>query len=87
MPISIITDIPVWVRPLAKFIESMGGTVHIANAPEEVLREGLIVNRVSTLLAKRDKPRADRIADFFRTWEGEGRAVINGSHCFLFGCS
>jgi hypothetical protein len=87
MTLSIITDIPVWVRPLAKLLESMGSRVQIVKSPEEVLREGLIVNRVSTLLAKKDKARADRIADSFRAWEGEGRAVVNGSHCFQVGCS
>jgi len=85
--ISIITDIPVWVRPLAKLLVSMGSDVQIAECPEEIPRDGLIVNRVSTLLAKIDKTRADRITDFFRGWEDEGRSVVNGSHCFRIGCS
>jgi len=87
MSISIITDIPVWVRPLAKLLVSMGCNVRIAECPEEILRDGLIVNRVSTLLAEKDKARANRIADSIRGWEAEGRSVVNGSHCFQVGCS
>jgi hypothetical protein len=87
MSISIITDIPVWVRPLAKLLVSMGCNVRVAECPEEILRDGLIVNRVSTLLAEKDKPRTNRIADSFRGWEDEGRSVVNGSHCFQIGCS
>lgn len=87
MAISIITDIPVWVRPLARILESIGSPVQIAGEPEEILPEGLIVNRVSTLLAKRDPSRAARIADALQAWEGEGRLVVNGFHCFQLGCS
>jgi len=87
MSISIITDIPEWVRPLAGLLESMGSPVQVADSPEEVLRNGLVVNRVSTLLAAKDHARAERIAASLRAWEGEGRIVINGSYCFEVGCS
>jgi len=87
MSISILTDIPVWVRPLVRYMESMGSSVQVASCPDEVLGHGLIVNRVSTLLAKRDKNRADKMTDSFRAWEGEGRIVVNGSQCFLIGCN
>jgi glutathione synthase/RimK-type ligase-like ATP-grasp enzyme len=87
MQTSILTDIPEWVRPLAKCLESMGCRVQIVSHPEEVCPDGLIVNRVSTLLAAKDKRRAERIADSLRTLEGEGRAVVNGAHCFEIGCS
>ena len=65
----------------------MGCNVRVAECPEEILGEGLIVNRVSTLLAEKDRTRANRIADAFRGWEDEGRSVVNGSHCFQVGCS
>jgi len=65
----------------------MGCNVRIAESHGEILPDGLIVNRVSTLLAEKDKARANRIADSFRGWEDEGRSVINGSHCFHVGCS
>jgi glutathione synthase/RimK-type ligase-like ATP-grasp enzyme len=87
MSILILTDIPEWVRPLVDLLESRGIKVQVADDPEEILANGLIVNRVSSLLAERDKARADRIAHSLRTWEAEGRSVINGSLCFQTGYS
>jgi glutathione synthase/RimK-type ligase-like ATP-grasp enzyme len=87
MSISILTDIPEWVRPLVDLLESRGIKVHVTDDPEETVANGLIVNRVSSLLAERDKARADRIAHSLRTWEAEGRSVINGSLCFQIGYS
>ena len=61
MSIIILTDIPEWVRPLVDLLESRGIKVQVADDPEEIVANGLIVNRVSSLLAERDKARADRI--------------------------
>lgn len=87
MSIIILTDIPEWVRPLVDLLESRGIKVQVADDPEEIVANGLIVNRVSALLAERDKTRADRITHSLRTWEAEGRSVINGSLCFQIGYS
>jgi glutathione synthase/RimK-type ligase-like ATP-grasp enzyme len=87
MSILILTDIPEWVRPLVDLLESRGIKVQVADDPEEIVANGLIVNRVSSLLAERDKARADRITHSLRTWEAEGRSVINGSLCFQTGYS
>ncbi|MCL1481822.1 MAG: hypothetical protein MH213_11270 [Marinobacter sp.] len=87
MSIIILTDIPEWVRPLVDLLESRGIKVQVADDPEEIVANGLIVNRVSALLAERDKTRANRITHSLRTWEAEGRSVINGSLCFQIGYS
>jgi hypothetical protein len=87
MSILILTDIPEWVRPLVDLLESRGIKVQVAGDPGEIVANGLIVNRVSSLLAERDKARADRITNSLRIWEAEGRSVINGSLCFQTGYS
>jgi hypothetical protein len=87
MSILILTDIPEWVRPLVDLLEPRGIKVQVADDPEEIVANGLIVNLVSSLLAERDKARADRITHSLRTWEAEGRSVINGSLCFQTGYS
>ena len=87
MSILILTDIPEWVRPLVDLLKSRGIKVQVADDPEQIVANGLIVNRVSSLLAERDKARADRITHSLRTWEAEGRSVINGSLCFQTGYS
>ena len=87
MSISILTDVPEWVRPLVSLLESRGNSVHVTDDPEEIVANGLIVNRVSALLAERDKARADRITHSLQAWEAEGRSVVNGSLCFQIGYS
>jgi hypothetical protein len=87
MSILILTDIPEWVRPLVDLLESRGIKVQVADDPEQILTNGLIVNRVSSLLAEGDRARADLITNSLRTWETEGRSVINGSFCFQTGYS
>jgi glutathione synthase/RimK-type ligase-like ATP-grasp enzyme len=87
MSILILTDSPEWIRPLVDLLELRGIKVQVADDPDEIEANGLIVNRVSSLLAERDKARADRLTHSLRTWEGEGRLVINGSLCFQTGCS
>ena len=87
MSILILTDIPEWVRPLVDLLESRDIKVQVTDDPEKIEANGLIVNRVSSLRAERDKARADRITNSLRTWEVEGRSVINGSRCFQIGYS
>jgi len=87
MSISILTDVPEWVRPLVSLLESRGTSVHVTDDPEEIVANGLTVNRVSALLAERDKARADRITHSLQAWEAEGRSVVNGSLCFQIGYS
>jgi glutathione synthase/RimK-type ligase-like ATP-grasp enzyme len=87
MSILILTDIPEWVRPLVDLLELRGIEVQVADDPEEILANGLIVNRVSSLFADRNKAQAGRITNSLRTWEVEGRSVINGSFCFQTGYS
>jgi len=79
MSILILTDIPEWVRPLVDLLKSRGIKVQVADDPEQIVANGLIVNRVSALLAERDKARADRITHSLQAWEAEGRSVVNGS--------
>jgi hypothetical protein len=87
MSILILTDIPEWVRPLVDLLESRDIKVQVTDDPEKIEANGLIVNRVSSLLAERDKARADRITHSLRAWEAEDRSVINGSLCFQTGYS
>jgi glutathione synthase/RimK-type ligase-like ATP-grasp enzyme len=87
MSIIILTDIPEWVRPLVDLLESRGIKVQITDDPEKIVANGLIVNRVSALLAERDKAQAGRITHSLQTCEAEGRSVINGSLCFQIGYS
>jgi hypothetical protein len=87
MSILILTDIPEWVRPLVGLLESRGIKVQVTDDPQQIAANGLIVNRVSALLAERDKARADQITTALRTWETAGRSVINASFCFQTGYS
>lgn len=87
MTISIFTDIPVWVRPLARALEEAGAHVVIATKPDEVADIGMIVNRVSSGLMGKMPQCAMAFQDAFADWERAGRTVINGFDCYCIGHS
>ncbi|NQX01661.1 hypothetical protein HQ447_13470, partial [bacterium] len=87
MTISIFTDIPVWVRPLARALEEAGAHVVIATKPDEVAETGMIVNRVSSGLMGKMPQCAMAFQDAFADWERAGRTVINGFDCYRIGHS
>ncbi len=87
MVISIFTDIPVWVRPLARALEAAGAQVIVATEPDAVAGTGLIVNRMSTGLMAKTPQRAKDFQHAFADWERSGRNIINGSDCYRIGHS
>ncbi len=87
MTISIFTDIPVWVRPLARALEAAGANVVVAKEPSEVAGTGMIVNRVSSGLMGGKPQRAMAFQDAIAEWEQVGRTIINGSDCYRIGHS
>jgi hypothetical protein len=80
--ISIFTDIPVWVRPLARALENAGAHVIVVEEPEAVADTGVIVNRVSSGLMGKMPQRAMAFQKAFAEWARAGRAVINGADCY-----
>ncbi len=87
MTISIFTDIPVWVRPLARALEDSGADVVVAEEPDAVGDAGMIVNRVSSGLVGKMPQRAMAFQDAFAEWERAGRTIINGGNCYRIGHS
>lgn len=87
MMISIFTDVPVWVRPLARALEDAGADVVVAKEPDEVGDIGMIVNRVSSGLMGKMPQRAMAFQDAFAEWERAGRTLINGAACYRIGHS
>lgn len=85
MRIWIVTDIPVWVRPLQAALESRGADVGVATSPEEVSGPGLIVNRLSTLLMRTSPERASTFEEALRDWEQAGQRVVNRARCYRLG--
>lgn len=87
MTISIFTDIPVWVRPLARALENAGAHVVIAEEADAVADTGMIVNRVSSGLVGKMPERALAFQGAFAGWEQAGRTIINGADCYRIGHS
>lgn len=85
MRITVVTDLPVWVRPLVGTLEAAGAEVEVATRPEDVPGDGLILNRLSTLMARRTPERVAGFEAAFLRWECEGRRVVNGARCFRLG--
>ncbi|MCH8475985.1 MAG: hypothetical protein LAT55_12255 [Opitutales bacterium] len=87
MRIVLLTDIPVWVKPLADALGTLGADVVVAASIEAVPPEGLIVNRLSTLLVRKDPALSRSYIDALKNWEREGRTVVNGSRALALGYS
>lgn len=87
MNISIFTDIPVWVRPLARALEAAGARVVVATEPCGVADAGLIVNRVSSSLVAKMPQRAAEFQDAIDEWTRAGRVIVNGADCYRIGHS
>jgi hypothetical protein len=68
----IFTDIPVWVRPLARALEACGADVRVSDCPETIRPQDAVVNRISTRVAR---------------WAKESRRVVNGADCLELGFS
>ncbi len=87
MRIILFTDIPVWIRPLAGRLEALGAEVVIAAAIGEVPPDGLVVNRISTLLFRKQPEKGAEFLAALQGWEEGGRAVVNGSRVLALGVS
>lgn len=87
MTISIFTDIPVWVRPLARALEAAGAHVVVAQEPDAVADTGMIVNRVSSALVGKMPQRAMAFQNAFVEWAQAGRIIINNADCYRIGHS
>ncbi len=85
--IFLLTDIPVWVQPLAKAFEDCGARVTTAETVETVIDPDTVVNRISTRVARRFPDRAEAFVDALRKWEDEGVRVVNGADCLRIGFS
>lgn len=83
----ILTDIPVWVRPLVRALEARGADVHVSDRPEAIRAEDVVVNRCSTRVARKQPEHAAAMAQALRCWEKEGRLVVNGADCLGLGFS
>jgi glutathione synthase/RimK-type ligase-like ATP-grasp enzyme len=87
MKLILLTDLPVWVRPLAEALVGAGVEVQVATTPEEVPAEGCVVNRISALLVARQPQRSEQLSQALADWEGRGRRVVNGARCHRIGQS
>ncbi len=87
MRVILFTDIPVWVRPLAGKLEARGAEVVTAAAVEDVPDDGLIVNRISTLLFRKQPEMGADFLAALEGWEREGRAMVNGPRVLALGVS
>jgi hypothetical protein len=83
----LLTDIPVWVRPLERALEALGVEVSSGSDPERALAADVIVNRLSTQLLQLDHGQIAAIREALRRWEQNGRLLVNGSKCFEIGLS
>ncbi len=87
MRICILTDIPVWVRPLAEALRERGAAVGVVSDPEAVPPDALVVNRISTHVARRKPALAKAMERALQHFEAASRPVVNGARCLELGFS
>lgn len=87
MKVFLLTDIPVWVRPLEKALQAQGAEVVVGLSVPENFRPDRFVNRVSTAILRRKSACVPELAALLRSAEAAGRHVINGAKCFEVGLS
>jgi len=87
MRIFLLTDIPVWVRPLAKALEGQGAEVVTSAEVGEAVSPQVVVNRISTGVGRRAPGRVGVFVQALQNWEARGVRVINGSRCLRVGFS
>lgn len=87
MRFTILTDIPVWVRPLAGALRQRGADVDVVQIPEEIPGDSIVVNRISTRVARKQSERAESMRQALRRLEEESRFVVNGALCLDVGFS
>lgn len=86
--IILLTDIPKWVEPLAEALRARGAAVLVETAPEaSSVSADLLVNRVSTLLMRREPARATAFESSLVAWEHVGGGVVNSARCLRLGYS
>lgn len=83
----IFTDIPVWVRPLARALGARGADVCVSDRPEAIRSGDAVINRISTRVARKKPPQAEAMRRALKHWEDELRLVINGADCLELGFS
>lgn len=87
MKIFLLTDIPVWVRPLERKLAAGGAKVLVGSDPSHGSDADLVVNRLSTRLLRISDQRRRAIFAALRRWESTGKCVINGLRCLEIGLS
>lgn len=85
--ITLVTDMPVWVRPLVRALEALAVEVEVVTEPTAIISGGLVVNRVSALIRNQSRKAAEGFSGMFRALENRGVSVVNGADCFDLGCS
>lgn len=84
---TILTDIPVWVRPLAEALRRRGVDVDVVQRPEEIPDDSIVVNRISTRVARKQPELAECMRQALLRCEEESRLVVNGARCLEVGFS
>jgi len=87
LSIFLLTDIPVWTRPLERALGARGATIRVGS--DLASAEGMdgVVNRLSSQLIRIGDRELDRLLDSLRQWESAGRPVINPARCLEIGLS
>ncbi len=83
----IFTDIPVWVRPLARALDARGADVSVSDSPGAIRHGDAVINRISTQVARKEPRQAEAMRAALQKWENQGRRVINGARCLEVGFS
>lgn len=87
MKVFLLTDIPVWVRPLQQALAERDVEVTVGNDVALASGADIIVNRLSARLRQINSQQLSAIRTALQQWDSEDRQVINGWHCFELGLS
>lgn len=87
MRFTLLTEIPVWVRPLAGALRRRGADVDVIQRPDEIPDDSIVVNRISTRVARKQPELAESMRQALLRCEKESRLVVNGAFCLEVGFS
>ena len=77
----ILTDIPVWTRPLEQALSQRGATVRVGSDASTADGMDVVVNRLSSGLRGIGDRELGALIDFLEHWESVGKPVINTATC------
>jgi hypothetical protein len=83
--ITLLTDLPVWVEPLADALRQRGARVLVTTEASEANDDSLLVNRISARLARRNPQKARELLGALQDQETRGRVIVNGPTCLRLG--